>query len=401
MLSRRHFLGASAALMIPTSSHARRGPEEEALIRRAMDGIDPKRFLDAHVHVVGVGHGNTGCRVHPNMMDMWSHPVQWIRFRVYAQASGVHDLNRIDENYMRVLRERTEGLPTGGRSLLFAFDQVHDENGVPLPDHTVFHVPNEYMFSAVRSADHFLPCASVHPYRKDAVDALHQAADQGAIAVKWLPNAMWIDPSSEKCDASYTVMKERGLTLISHGGEEQAVPSPDTQEYGNPLRLRRALDAGVNVVVAHCASHGQSIDLDDPRRPRRTAFELFMRLMDDPTYDGQLFGEISAILLLNRVRGVVPELLRRSDLHHRLIHGSDYPIPGIDPLINLFQLWSLNLIEWQDRRPLARLFSRNPILGDFVLKRVLTIDGGPATGFPPAVFCPGPNVFPQLTNSTG
>ena len=112
----------------------------------------------------------------------------------------------------------------------------------------------------------------------------------------------------------------------------------------------------------------------------------------------QLFGEISAILLLNRVRGVVPELLRRTDLHHRLIHGSDYPIPGIDPLINLFQLWSLNLIDWRDRGPLSRLFSQNPILGDFVLKRVLTIDGGPATGFPPEVFCPGPNVFPQLRN---
>ncbi len=395
-MSRRHFLGASAGLMLPGVSYARRGNEEEDLIRRAMEGIDPRHFLDAHVHVVGVGHGNTGCSVHPTMMNMWSHPLQWIRFRVYAEASGVKDLNNIDENYLRMLRERTSNLPTGGRSLLFAFDQVHDENGQPQPEHTVFHVPDSHMFSAVESADHFLPCASVHPYRNDAVDALHEAADRGAIAVKWLPNAMWIDPSSKKCDAAYAVMRDRGLTLISHGGEEQAVPSPDTQEYGNPLRLRRALDAGVKIVVAHCASHGESIDIDDPNRPKRSAFDLFMRLMDEPAYEGQLFGEISAVLLLNRVRRVVPALLRRADLHHRLIHGSDYPIPGIDPLINLVQLWSLNLIDWRDRGPLARLFSENPILGDFVLKRVLTVDGGPAVGFPPAVFCPGRRVFPLL-----
>jgi mannonate dehydratase len=123
-------------------------------------------------------------------------------------------------------------------------------------------------------------------------------------------------------------------------------------------------------------------------------------MMDDPQYEGRLFGEISAVLLLNRVRGVVPTLLRRTELHHRLIHGSDYPIPGIDPLINLFQLWSMDLIRWEDRAPLSRLFDQNPILGDFVLKRVLTIDGGPPTGFPPSVFCPGTAVFPLLSAPT-
>ena len=34
------------------------------------------------------------------------------------------------------------------------------------------------------------------------------------------------------------------------------------RRIGNPLRLRRALDAGVRVVVAHCASMGQDRDLD-------------------------------------------------------------------------------------------------------------------------------------------
>jgi len=398
MFTRRQFLSAaSASLVIPNSASAARSEEEDALIERAMTGIDPEQFLDAHVHVVGVGQGATGCAVHPNMMDLWGHPMNWIRFRFYAHASGVDDLDRIDESYLEMLRDRTNALPQGGRSLLMAFDQVHDEQGVARPEDTIFHVPNSHMFRAVQSAPNFLACASVHPYRTDAVDALHQAADQGAIAVKWLPNAMWIDPASPRCDKAYAVMAERGLTLISHGGEEQAVPSPDTQEYGNPLRLRRALDAGVKVVVAHCASHGKSLDLDQPSPEPHPAFQLFLRMMDDPQYQGRLYGEISAILLLNRVRNVAPTLLRRTDLHPRLIHGSDYPIPGVDPLINLFQLWAMGLIRWEDRVPISRLFERNPILGDFVLKRVLTVDGGPPTGFPPSVFCPGPEVFPRLS----
>jgi mannonate dehydratase len=398
MISRRRFLGAaSASLVVPSTAHATRTEDDEQLIRRAMNGIDPKHFLDAHVHVVGIGQGDTGCAVHPNMMDFWGHPMNWIRFRFYAQASGVKDLDRIDESYLDMLRQRTKVMPTGGRSLLMAFDQVYDENGAARPQDTIFHVPNSHMFRAVQMAPNFLPCASVHPYRRDAVEALHRAADQGAIAIKWLPNAMWIDPANPRCDAAYATMAERGLTLISHGGEEQAVPSADTQEFGNPLRLRRALDAGVRVVVAHCASHGVSLDLDQSIPTPLSAFELFLRMMEESQYEGQLFGEISAILLLNRVRGVVPTLLRRTDLHGRLIHGSDYPIPGIDPLINLFQLWSMNLIRWEDRAPLSRLFDQNPILGDFVLKRVLTIDGGPPTGFPPSVFCPGTEVFPRLS----
>jgi predicted TIM-barrel fold metal-dependent hydrolase len=401
MISRRHFLGAtSASLVVPQTAFAARGLDDEDLIKRAMEGIDPKEFLDAHVHVVGIGQGATGCAVHPDMMDFWGHPMNWIRFRFYAQASGVKDLDRIDESYLDILRQRTSALPHEGRSLLMAFDQVHDEQGIARPQDTIFHVPNAHMFQAVQTAPNFLPCASVHPYLIDAVEALHHAADQGAIAIKWLPNAMWIDPASPLCDKAYAVMAARGLTLISHGGEEQAVPSADTQEFGNPLRLRRALDAGVQVVVAHCASHGVSLDIDQPSPTQRPAFELFLRMMDDPQYEGRLFGEISAVLLLNRVRGVVPTLLRRTELHHRLIHGSDYPIPGIDPLINLFQLWSMDLIRWEDRAPLSRLFDQNPILGDFVLKRVLTIDGGPPTGFPPSVFCPGTAVFPLLSAPT-
>ena len=52
------------------------------------------------------------------------------------------------------------------------------------------------------------------------------------------------------------------LPLISHAGLERAVLGREAHDFGNPLRLRRALDAGVRVVVAHCASLGEDRDLD-------------------------------------------------------------------------------------------------------------------------------------------
>ena len=397
MITRRAFLvGGCAGLMCPEAAAAR--STEDALIARAMSGIDPDLFVDVHNHVVGLGHGGTGVQVHPHMTAGISHPLNWIRFRAYIKASGIRDMERVDQDYLDVLRDRVESLPTRGTSLLMAFDQVHDEEGRPRPEASIFSVPNDHMFRAVALSERFAPCASVHPYRRDAAEALHEAADRGAVAIKWLPNAMHIDPASALCEASYRVMAERGLTLISHGGEESAVPSPDTQELGNPLRLRAALDAGVRVVVAHCASHGHSKDLDAPGHPPERAFDLFLRMMDDATYEGRLYGETSAILLFNRVSHAGPRLMARADLHHRLVNGSDYPIPGINPLINLTQLWGLGLIRWEDRTPLSRLFRRNPLLGDFVLKRVLCGPDGAPTGLPPQVFCPPPEVFPALAS---
>jgi hypothetical protein len=38
--------------------------------------------------------------------------------------------------------------------------------------------------------DMFLPCVSVHPYRKDALEELEKYAAQGVHLVKWLPNSM-------------------------------------------------------------------------------------------------------------------------------------------------------------------------------------------------------------------
>ncbi len=73
-----------------------------------------------------------------------------------------------------------------------------------------------------------------------------------------------------------------GIPIVSHAGLERAVIGVDRQDYGNPLRLRRALDAGVRVVVAHCASMGQDRDIDKgPNGPYVDSFELFSRLLDE------------------------------------------------------------------------------------------------------------------------
>ena len=213
----------------------------QALITRAWVGLEPSRVLDVHVHILGTGAGGTGCFVGPRMSSL-SSPIEYLKFSIYQQASGVTDTAQCDVQYLDRLVGLMKSQRPHGRALIFAFDKFHDADGKEVKEDTEFFTPNEYVLKlAKKYPDLFVPCASVHPYRPDAVEALTAAVEGGAVAVKWLPNAMNIDPASPKCEAFYAAMKALKVPLISHAGEEKAVHAEERQRLGNPLLLRDPL----------------------------------------------------------------------------------------------------------------------------------------------------------------
>ena len=75
-----------------------------------------------------------------------------------------------------------------------------------------------------------------------------------ARAIKWLPGAMGINPASPLCDRFYDAMVKQDIPILTHAGAEHAVDVPDDKKYENPLLFRRALEKGVRVIFAHCAT---------------------------------------------------------------------------------------------------------------------------------------------------
>jgi mannonate dehydratase len=202
-----------------------------------------------------------------------------------------------------------------------------------------------------------------------------------------------MDPGSPLCDRFYAAAARLGLPLISHAGLERAVLGTDIQDYGNALRLRRALDAGVRVVVAHCASMGQDRDLDrGANGPPVDSFELFARLMDEPRYAKLLHGDLSALTQVNRASGTLARVLRREDWHARLLNGSDYPLPGLMPIFSVEFIVSLGLLDAAAAPVLTEIRAHNPLLFDFVLKRSLRLKG---RGLPGEVFETRPFFAPR------
>lgn len=345
-------------------------PAARELIDQAFAEVDASRVVDFHTHVLAIGTSARDAFVNPRMLSGMN--LERMKFWIYESAAGIGDRKNADKEYVARLVRLARAVKQGGKYRILAFDKHYSADGTANPQKTNMYVPNGYVVELARqSPDIFLPVVSIHPYRRDALEELEKWAKAGVKYVKWLPNAMGMDPANPGVDPFYRKMKEHNMILLSHAGEEQAVEAEEDQRLGNPLRLRNPLDMGVRVIIAHAASLGSCDDLDHGSAQTANCFDLFLRLMDEKKYAGLLFGEISAMLQFNRMPVPLATILKRQDLHARLVNGSDYPLPAINALIHTRSLARDGFITAAERAALNEIYDYNPLLFDFVLKRTI------------------------------
>lgn len=348
------------------------------LVKATWEGIDTRQVWDCHCHLIGVGDSNSGVWLNPDMQSLL-HPLQLIQFKFYLNASCalLANTETIDEGAVQRLLDIHTDLPTGFRYMLLGFDYYRNHSGHIQREYSAFHTPNEYALRMAKAhPDQFEWIASIHPYREDAVRALQDAVDNHARAIKWLPSVMGINPDDPKCDAFYAALVKYNLPLLAHVGDEHAVNSPAGQTYNNPLLFRRALDHGVRVIFAHCATLGESKDLDKGKHgPMVANLDLFARLMAEPRYENLALGDTAAITQVNRDRWKIEKIIESDEWHDRLLYGSDYPLPGVMPVFS-----PLNFVDWDmlprnEAKILSDVRRYNPILFDLMLKRRIKVKG--------------------------
>ncbi|MGZ9129699.1 MAG: amidohydrolase family protein [Candidatus Binatia bacterium] len=343
------------------------------LIDQAFDGIDPGRLVDFHTHVIAIGTSVKDAFINSKMRSGIN--LERFKFLIYASASDIKNIDNTDQEYVNRLVLLARANKRQGKYRILAFDKHYRPDGTVDLTKTTMYVPNDYVVELARQyADVFLPVISLHPYRRDAIDELDRWSQAGVKYIKWLPNAMGMDPANNAIEPFYRKMKAHNMILLSHGGEELAVDAAEDQELGNPLRLRKPLDMGIRVIIAHAASLGSCADLDNGQgnnAKQANCFDLFLRLMEEAKYRGLLFGEVSAMLQFNRMPVPFSTLLKRQDLHPRLVNGSDYPLPAINALIRTRSLASDGFITGEERTALNEIYDYNPLLFDFVLKRTM------------------------------
>ena len=354
---------------------------DHELVTAAWQGLDAGKTWDCHAHLAGTGDSGSGIWTNP-ALESWWHPLQLAQRNFFLNAACAADGSESqpagsDRRYVMRLRDLAAAMRPGHKVMLLAFDAAYLEDGNIDLEHSAFLVSNDYAWRVARgNPGRFEWAASIHPYNPDCVTVLDAALKAGARAVKWLPAAQGIDPGSPRCDAFYEALARHGLPLITHAGEERAVHGRAEPALGNPLLLRRPLEHGVRVVVAHCASMGSDIDLDrGPNANPVESFTLFSRMMDEPKSEALLFGDLSAMTQVKRAGIPLSTVIERSDWHPRLLNGSDYPLPGVMPLYSVEFMVERRYIDPAAAAPLSAIRRYNPLLFDFVLKRHLMSGG--------------------------
>ncbi len=305
---------------------------------------------DCHVHLVGNGLSGSGC---------WLKvPGGWHRFLAEFMRRGVGLPTRLDApEFDAAYVANLVGLVRGSgldHALLLAQDEVYAEDGRKL-DFGSFHVPNDYLFEVCRAHPEFLPAVSVHPGRPDALAELGRCLDQGARALKLLPNCQNVDCASPRYEGFWRRMAEAKLPFLCHTGGEMTVPVM-RREFQDPRILRRPLELGVKVIAAHSSGNSHFFDPN--------YFGELVRLMDE--FPG-LYADTSA--LNSPILSGVLRQVKESGRLGRFLHGSDFPVPVGALWVRLRGL--ISTAQWREAGRIANLIER-----DAYLKRAMGFDDG-------------------------
>ena len=225
------------------------------------------------------------------------------------------------------------------RVVLLALDGVYGQDGLLQLEQTQLMTSNEYVAGFRSFSNRILYGASVHPYRKDALDELDRAVKQGACLIKWLPSAQNIAPDNPRCFPFYSRMAEYGIPLLCHTGVEHTLSVFD-DSLNDPQRLLPAIQRGVTVIAAHC---GTRMYLHE-----RTYFESWCKMARQYA---NFYGDISAFALPVH-RGPLRRILADPLLRSKILYGSDFPTSAMP-------LWFIGCLGWRKAWALQRL--TNPL----------------------------------------
>ena len=298
-------------------------------------------LIDMHVHLVGNGRRGSGCWMRLGS-TWWQKPLANYMLRhIGLRGLSLQSWN-FDERYVEHLLELIRGSSIGAVCLL-AQDEIYEANGTRRPELGTFYVPNDYVLSLAKRHPEFLPVASIHPARRDALDELERCLEAGAVMLKLLPNCHGVDCSDKQYRRFWERMAEAQLPLLAHTGGEHTLQVLEPA-YSDPRTLVLPLECGVNVIAAHAATKS---GLGDP--------EYFHILAKMLARWPNLYGDTSAwnVPLRGRFAGISTNGL----IGERLFHGSDFPVPvnGVWARLRGF----ISDAQWQRTREIKNVIERD------------------------------------------
>lgn len=294
------------------------------------------RVIDIHLHIGGKGNSSPCIMTNKFLLSP--------AYLYMVVRSGI-SLTELLKDHDAVLRttmiERLNSAPGIDFGVFLAFDSVYGENGEIDEENSNMVIPNDYVMDIARDNPKVLFGASVNPNRgvTEGMEELDRCIEGGAVLIKWIPNSQIFDPSDRRYEWFYKKLADENLPLLCHTGLEHAIPVVKTeyQALGDPRKLRLALDMGVKVIAAHCATSLFPWE--------KSYLDALSEMFDEGERRGwNLYADISAMCTLFRA-SIIDDILKKIP-HNRMVLGSDYPIP-VDNMSPKF-VETLTLQEYLD-----------------------------------------------------
>lgn len=303
--------------------------------------------LDIHVHLAGVGTGDSGCWVSPRFERRYT-------FRLLCWLHGITPTQlrtTVDQDWVeRVARlVRASELD---RAVVLGFDGAYDDRGELDRERSQLVVPPSWVFEACRRhPGELLPGPSLNPFRRDAMDRLEECIEGGAVLIKWLPSSQGIDPSSPRLASFYRRLAEARIPLLIHSGGGELTFREIAPELKDIRLIRTPLDEGVSVICAHSGTP-VVVSRDVNQLPLlRSMLAEYPHLW----VDNSGMANPSRFPYLSR-------LARDPLFQARTLYGSDFPVPS-------------NAMYYAGRLGPQRVWAldrvRNPFDRDVRIKRAL------------------------------
>jgi hypothetical protein len=266
---------------------------------------------DIHIHITG--GVREGCFISPSLPGR-----PWSRLIFHRLGLESNAAEKYESLLISYLRESPIDI-----GIILACDAIYDDSG-RVDSRTSFCVPNDFVLKVAGEHEELLPGVSVHPNRRDALDEIDRCFEAGAALVKWLPNTQGIDPSDKKYKAFYRKLCDNGIPLLSHTGFEFTMKTLD-QKLGDPEKLRLALEEGATVIAAHCGVSYSGLST-------RYLKKWLSLVKEYPN----LYGDLAA-LSLGLGGNLMKKLLKDPAVCSRLVNGSDYPVPPLRTVADIFR----------------------------------------------------------------
>lgn len=210
------------------------------------------------------------------------------------------------------------------KSVVFGVDAKFDEGGNLVHKDKTVCASNEDVFAFYeQNPNEVVPFFSVNPNRKDALNLIEKYYKMGFKGGKLLHSYWETDLNDKRYEPYFRLLSELRLPLVIHVGDENSLASNKALE--SIEQLKSPLNLGCRIVCAHMGASSDGVLSMFSRDPEKLGANYFTLLRWLREFDG-LYADVSALLCINKAR-ILPHLKTQTQIHDKILFGTDFPVP--------------------------------------------------------------------------